>query len=185
MTIWKLKPTDVETDQWNSSTHKGEAIIRAEDEVQARMQAQFSFAIAQRMQKGKGPPFPVWNRSEFVVCSRLDDWEGAIEGKTEVLYPPASHAVTDLRQEAEYLRTLAYQAERSNDDVRTLGGIIHTHLLGKMTQAVAIELAEVDAGIIDWANEVRETGEPDLLVKIAPGLRKIADELERQATHAG
>ncbi len=99
-----------------------------------------------------------------------------------VLYPPVSVAVEDLRREAEYLRVLAYQADRRTDDVRPLGGIIYRHLLGQAPHTAALELAEVDARIIDWADEVKETGEPDLLPKIAPGLRKIADELERQAT---
>lgn len=49
--------------------------------------------------------------------------------------------------------------------------------------AAAIELAEVDAHIIDWSDEVKETGEPERLPLIATGLRNIAAKLERQATH--
>lgn len=61
-------------------------------------------------------------------------------------------------------------------------GAAHALGMGQAPHTAAIELAEVDAGIIDWATEVKETGESDLLIKIAPGLRTIADDLERQAT---
>ncbi len=173
--IWKLKPTDVESDHWKGSTYKGEVIARAEDERQARALATLHF-------RGADTEALPWWRPELVTCETVDDWEGETDGPAEVLYPPVNHAVADLRHEAEYLRVLAYQAVRCIDDVRPLGGMIHRHLLGQASSAAAIELADVGGRIIDLAEEVKETGEPEHLPLIAAGLRKIADELERQAT---
>ncbi len=36
MMIFKLTPIDAEPDQWKASTYKGEVIVRAEDESEAR-----------------------------------------------------------------------------------------------------------------------------------------------------
>lgn len=182
MTILLLTPTDVESDHWNGSTYKGEVIVRAKDQDQARHLAQLHFGIARDVRLSKDSPAPPWHLPELVTCETIDDWEGETDGEVAVLYPPVSVAVEDLRREAEYLRVLAYQADRRIDDVCPLGGIIYSHLLGQAPHTAALELAEVDSHIIDWADKVKETGEPDLLPKIAPGLRKIADELERQAT---
>ncbi len=182
MMIFKLTPTDVESDDWNGSTYKGEVIARAEDEQQARTLANMHFGLVRKQVRGAHTPTAPWRRPELVTCETIDDWEGETDGKVAILYPPVSHAVADLRHEAEYLRVLAYQAERRTDDVRPLGSMIHRHLLGQASSAAAIELADVGGRIIDWADEVKETGDPDRLPLIATGLRKIADELERQAT---
>lgn len=182
MMIFKLTPTDVDSDDWNGSTYKGEVIVRAEDEQQARTLANMHFGLVRKQVRGADTPMAPWRLPELVTSETVDDWEGETDGKVAILYPPVSHAVADLRHEAEYLRVLAYQAERRTDDVRPLGGMIHRHLLGQASSAAAIELADVGGRIIDWADEVKETGDPDRLPLIATGLRKIADELERQAT---
>ncbi len=182
MMIFKLTPIDAESDHWKGSTYKGEVIARAEDEQQARTLANMHFGLVRNQVRGADTAMPPWRLPELVTCETVDDWEGETDGKVAILYPPASHAVADLRREAGYLRVMAYQAERCTDDVRPLGGMIHRHLLGQASSTAAIELADVGGRIIDWANEVKETGDPDRLPLIATGLRKIADELERQAT---
>ena len=182
MTIFLLTPIDVESEHWKYSTHKGEVIARAEGEQQARALANHHFVMPRERIPGAETRHMIWSLSELVTCETIDDWEGETDGPVAILYPPVSVAVEDLRREAEYLRVLAYQADRCTDDVRPLGGMIYSHLLGQAPHTAALQLAEVDSHIIDWAGEVKETGEPDLLPKIAPGLRKIADELDRQAT---
>ncbi len=182
MMIFKLTPIDAESDHWKASTYKGEVIARAEDEQQARTLANMHFGLVRKQVRDAYTPTAPWRLPELVTCETVDDWEGETDGRVELLYPPVNNAVVDLRHEAEYLRVLAYQAVRCTDDVRPLGGMIHRHLLGQASSTAAIELADVGGRIIDWADEVKETGDPDRLPLIATGLRKIADELERQAT---
>lgn len=184
MMIWKLTPTDVESDHWNGVTYKGEVIVRAEDQEQARHLAHSSFVIARDARLSPDSPLPPWRLPELVTCETIDDWEGETDGKVQVLYP-VHYAAADRRREAEYLRALGYQAEHQITDLRTLGGIIHNHLLDKEVTVTALKLADGVARIGDWANEVKETGESEYLPLIAAGLRKIAAELERQMTHIG
>lgn len=181
MTIFLLTPTDVESDPWKYSTHKGEVIARAKDERQARSLANHHFVMPREHIPAAETRHMIWSLTELVTCETIDDWEGETDGPAEVLYP-VSHAVADPHREAEYLRALAYQAEHQTADLRKLGGIIHNHLLDKEVTVATLKLTDGVARIGDWATEVKETGEPDLLIEIAPGLRKIADELERQAT---
>lgn len=181
MMILKLNPTAVESDRWRASRYRGEVLARAKDEKQARTLATQHFRAVSEYVHGADTPLPPWPDPELVTCEVVDDWGIETDGPVEILSPPVNHAVADLRREAGFLRVMAYQAERRTEDVRALGGIIHRHLLSQVC-TVAIEVAGVDARITDWANEVKKTGEPDLLPKIAPGLRKIADELDRQAT---
>ena len=181
MTIFLLTPTEVESDQWNGSNYKGEAIARAENQDQARRLAHSRFWETRESRLTKESPNQTWLSPELMTCETIDDWDGEMDGKVEILYP-VEYAAVDPGQEAEYLRALAYQAEHQTTNLRKLGEIIHNHLRG--TKEIAIAISKVTNGvasITNWANEVKETGEPDLLPKIAPGLRKIADELDRQA----
>ena len=173
--IWKLKPTDVESDHWKGSTYKGEVIARAKDERQARALATLHF-------RGADTEALPWWRPELVTCETVDDYDGETDGPAGILYP-VRYAVADRRREAEYLRVSAYQAEHQTANLRMLGAIINNHLQGnKEVQAAALQLADGVVRISDLAEEVKETGEPEHLPLIAAGLRKIADELERQAT---
>lgn len=184
MKILKLMPTDVESVRWKRSSYKGEVIIRAEDEKQARELADQKFFDKTENVPYAHTIYPPWTYPELVTCERVDDWHGETDGPVEILYP-VNHPVTDRRREAEYLRALAYQAEHQTTDLQqALGGRIHEHLLSQACTE-AKQRADVDSRINDWARAVKEKGEPDLLVKIAPGVRKIADELERQAAVAG
>jgi hypothetical protein len=36
MSIWKLSPVDFQAEEWKRSRHQGDAIIRAQDEEEAR-----------------------------------------------------------------------------------------------------------------------------------------------------
>lgn len=56
MMIWKLTPTDVESSHWRGSTYKGEVIVRAEDEDEARHLAQSSFGIARDARLSRDSP---------------------------------------------------------------------------------------------------------------------------------
>lgn len=71
MPIWKLTPTDVRSDDWGGSTHKGEIIVRAPTESDARTKAGLTFAKAQR--EPRNSPISPWRQEQLVTCTRLDD----------------------------------------------------------------------------------------------------------------
>ena len=176
MMIWKLTPIDVESNEWQYSTHKDIAIVRAKNEEQARSLANGAFAMPNEHVPGAETRHMIWGQSDLVTCETIDDWDGETDGPVEVLYP-VDNAVADRRREAQYIRALAYLAKHRTTDLQSLSGRIHRHLLSQACTE-AKQRVEVDTHITDWA---RETGDHDLLRKIEPGLRKIADELERQA----
>ncbi len=173
MMIFLLTPIDAESEHWQDSTHKGEVFVRAKDERQARSLANIHFY-------GADTSMLPWRQPDLVTCETIDDWDGETDGKLEVLYP-VNHAIPDRPREARHLRTLAYQAEHGTTDLRKLGEIIHNHLLDQEVMIATLKLSDGVARIGDWVNEVKETGEREHLPLIASGLRKIADELERQA----
>ena len=185
MMILKLTPIDVESDHWKYSTEKGEVIVRAQDEGQARALANGAFVMPREQVPGAETRHMIWSVPDLVTCETIDDWDGETDGPAEILYP-VDYAVPDRPREAEYLRALAYQAEHQTTDLRQLGVRIYNHLHGNTeVEVAASQVAEGVGRITDWANEVKETGESEHLPLIAAGLRKIADELERQATVAG
>ena len=87
MHIWKLEPTDIESEDWRTSTYKGPVIVRAKDEASARLLAVEAFGIAVRRKAGNDTPLMVWSQGELVTCIRLDDSEYKKEGPEEVLSP--------------------------------------------------------------------------------------------------
>jgi hypothetical protein len=45
MTIWQLSPVDLSDPNWQASSHRGPAIVRAPDEKTARDVAQSAFGV--------------------------------------------------------------------------------------------------------------------------------------------
>ncbi|MEE9130815.1 MAG: hypothetical protein V3T84_12410 [Phycisphaerales bacterium] len=91
MHIWELKPTNIESDHWQGSTYKGEVIVRAEDEDEARRHALVTFRVPTERVPRADTPFPPWTQSELVTCERLDDSDYAEDGPAGVLSPPVDH----------------------------------------------------------------------------------------------
>ncbi len=88
MPIWKLTPTDITSPHWNNSTYKGEIIVRAPSEDEARMQATLVFTVASKHEIGADSPQQPWQMSELATCSRVDNSGFDETGATAVLSPP-------------------------------------------------------------------------------------------------
>ena len=87
MPLWKLKPIDISDPNWEASSHKGVAIVRAENEEQARKVADKAFAIKTRFPPGHGILAPPWLRAALVNAEQISDPKFAIAGPDEVLEP--------------------------------------------------------------------------------------------------
>ncbi|MGE4157694.1 MAG: hypothetical protein AB7F75_01200 [Planctomycetota bacterium] len=95
MKIWKLTPSNQNHNNWRASTHYGEVIIRAEDELSARARASMGFGIAAPMVFGKPVPYFPWDDLSLVTCEVLHSREWSIDGDEEILVP--AEAELDLK----------------------------------------------------------------------------------------
>ena len=83
MPIWKLSPINLQAEDWKRSTYKGDAIIRAKDENEARDVAACHFDHAALITTPKTLLSP-WPNSALVKCVQLES-----DGSWEVDGPPA------------------------------------------------------------------------------------------------
>ena len=87
MAIWKLTPIDLKDPNWQASSHRAMAIVRAEKEQVAREAAQAAFGIKTGFKPGHGITAPPWLRDATVKAEKLHDSRYDPEGPTEVLEP--------------------------------------------------------------------------------------------------
>lgn len=87
MTIWKLTPVDLADPNWEASSHRGVAVVRAPDEESARAAAAEAFDVPVRFKPGAGVKAPPWLRPQLVTAKRLEDSPFEADGPTEVLDP--------------------------------------------------------------------------------------------------
>ena len=87
MAIWQLRPTEKPSEHWEGSTYKGEVIVRAPDEREARQHAANEFAAMVRHRPGGDSPFPPWKDPALVSCTEAEDLAYDPEGETEILGP--------------------------------------------------------------------------------------------------
>jgi hypothetical protein len=87
MTIWRLIPIDPLDPNWEASTHRGPAVVRAPDEKAARDVAAHAFDAKTRFKPGAGTLAPPWRRAQSVRAETIADSRYAIDGPTEVLEP--------------------------------------------------------------------------------------------------
>lgn len=87
MKIFKLTPTGVGDGDWERSSYKGEAVIRAESEDQARAIASVRFAMAKNTRPGQIITFPPWRNSTSVACTILSSSENSTSGPAALLMP--------------------------------------------------------------------------------------------------
>ncbi|MFQ5683585.1 MAG: hypothetical protein ACE5HC_09965 [Candidatus Binatia bacterium] len=87
MPIWQLTPIDKASDHWQASTHKGEVIVRAASEGEARAKATAEFIIATRKVPGRETLFSPWKQPNLVSCQRLEHSKYEEKGPVAVLDP--------------------------------------------------------------------------------------------------
>jgi hypothetical protein len=87
MPVWRLIPIDLDDPNWEASSHRGLAVIRAPSETSARETAEAAFGVATGFRPGKGTRIPPWMRSELVKAEIIDHSVYPAEGPTEVLEP--------------------------------------------------------------------------------------------------
>jgi len=87
MPIWKLTPLDLHDPNWEASSHRDIAIVRARDEADARATAAKAFDAKTRFKPGKGQRLPPWKRAELVKVERIDDSRYEADGPAAVLTP--------------------------------------------------------------------------------------------------
>lgn len=87
MPVWRLIPIDLDDPNWEASSHRGLAVVRAPSEAAARETAEAAFGVATRFSPGKGMKLPPWTRSELVRAEVIDSPLYPAEGPSEVLEP--------------------------------------------------------------------------------------------------
>lgn len=87
MPIWKLSPIDLIDPNWEASSHRGAAIVRAENEEAARVLAQKVFGVKTGFPPGRGITAPPWKRAELVKAECYEQSLYENEGPNEVLLP--------------------------------------------------------------------------------------------------
>ena len=87
MPVWKLTPIDLDDSNWEASSFRGAAVVRARTEAAARRAAAAAFDVSTRFPAGRGVRFPPWGSPELVKAERLEDPRYEAKGPTEVLDP--------------------------------------------------------------------------------------------------
>ncbi len=87
MPLFKLSPADLNDPNWQASSHRAAAIVRARDESAARAIASDAFDVTIGFQPGRGVRVPPWRRDELVHVERIEDPRWEADGPDEVLYP--------------------------------------------------------------------------------------------------
>jgi len=91
MRIWRLSPVDLSNPNWEASAHRGVAIVRAENEEEARKLAQQAFGVKTRFAPKAGIIAPPWQRPEHVTAEIVSNSPYDREGPPEVLQPSFVH----------------------------------------------------------------------------------------------
>jgi osmotically-inducible protein OsmY len=86
MPIWLLSPVDLSDPNWEASSHRGAAIVRAPDEKTAREVAQSAFGVTTRFKHHPRLIAP-WTRAKLVHASHIEDQRFDPEGPSGVLVP--------------------------------------------------------------------------------------------------
>lgn len=87
MTLWKLSPVDLSHRNWDASTHKGPAIVRAPSENIARHAASIAFGMATRSTPGEDVKFTPWRHGDLVRAERVTDPRWPDDGPVAILDP--------------------------------------------------------------------------------------------------
>lgn len=94
MRVYKLTPIDLSDLSWEHSRHQGEAIIRAENEHEARLLASELWE-----DRTSGTFINPWSRPSFSSCEEIHPGSHDPEGPAAVLQPdPASLPLASEQQ---------------------------------------------------------------------------------------
>ncbi|SRR5260221_14755252 len=88
MALWKLTPIDVANRNWEASTIKAPAIIRAPTEEIARAAASAAFQIATFLEPGTEMRHPPWKDPGLVNAETIEDARWPSTGDVAILDPP-------------------------------------------------------------------------------------------------
>lgn len=87
MPIFSLKPIDNEYSGWRYSTYKGEAIVRATCEKDARNLANLHFSIMASVRLGADGATGPWTQKSIVSCETLEEASLQSDGVSEIISP--------------------------------------------------------------------------------------------------
>ena len=87
MAIWRLRPLNVDFPDWEISTYKGEVIVRAQDEEEARMRASGEFITSTDIKVGEKKTRDPWIQQDVVSCELLTGSQYPEHGESKVLFP--------------------------------------------------------------------------------------------------
>lgn len=87
MPVWKLTPIDLTDPNWEASSHRGAAVVRAPNEGVARKAAAEAFNVATRFPPRDGAKFPPWLSPVLVRAEETREERYERKGPTEVLDP--------------------------------------------------------------------------------------------------
>jgi len=101
MPIWRLIPVDLADPNWEASSHRAPAVVRAPDEAAARAVAEAAFGVRSRFAATKGMRVPPWSRSGLVRAALVEDSIHAADGPNEVLEPSFDQDLSSRRAPKE------------------------------------------------------------------------------------
>jgi hypothetical protein len=87
MAVWRLVPIDLNDPNWEASSHRGNVVVRARNEREARALAARAFDVKTGFRPGEGVRFPPWTRAGLAMAERVDDPRFEPEGPPEILEP--------------------------------------------------------------------------------------------------
>ena len=87
MPLWHLLPLDIASDHWRASTYKGEVIVRATSEAEARSTATATFFRAYERVPGGTILFSPWAQPAIVRCQPVEGLPYDDHGPAAILYP--------------------------------------------------------------------------------------------------
>ncbi len=87
MPVWRLTPIDLSDPNWQASSHRAAAVVRAPHETAAREAAADAFDVATDFPPRGGAPFPPWRSAALVKAERIEDPRYEEQGPTEILDP--------------------------------------------------------------------------------------------------
>jgi hypothetical protein len=87
MPLWHLLSLESTSDYWRASTYKGEVIVRAASEAEARSTATATFLTAYARTPGDTMLFSPWGQSSIVGCQRVESFPDDDQGAAAVVYP--------------------------------------------------------------------------------------------------
>jgi hypothetical protein len=95
ISIYKLTPTEKESEHWRATTYKGPVIIRATNEDSRKIAELEFFKVTKRTSVHGDTLLSPWLQPDLVKCERLENSDYAENGPAEVLFPKEK---TNLRR---------------------------------------------------------------------------------------